>query len=58
MLEAKIISIFCLIDDILKRIGHIEDVRRKVSDSEVIITAIVSSTSFYENRSSAIGFMK
>ncbi|MFD2963093.1 MULTISPECIES: IS982 family transposase [Olivibacter] len=54
----KIISVFCLIDDILKGIGHVEDKRRKVSDSEVILTAIVSSTSFYGNHSSAIHFMK
>lgn len=54
----KIISIFCLIDDLLKGIGHHEDVRRQVSDSEIILTAIVSSTSFYGNHSSAIKFMK
>lgn len=54
----KIISIFCLIDDILKGINHVEDVRRQVGDSEIILTAIVSSTSFYGNHSSAIKFMK
>lgn len=54
----KIISIFCLIDDILKGIDHTEDIRRQVSDSEIILTALVSSTSFYGNHSSAIQFMK
>ncbi|APA00779.1 IS982 family transposase [Flavobacterium commune] len=54
----KIISIFCLIDDILQGIEHKEDKRRQVSDSEIILTAIVSSTSFYGNHSSAIRFMK
>jgi hypothetical protein len=54
----KIISIFCLIDDILQGIEHKEDIRRQVSDSEIILTAIVSSTSFYGNHSSAITFMK
>ena len=54
----KIISIYCLIDDILQGINHHEDVRRQVSDSEIIITAILSSTSFYGNHSSAIKFMK
>ena len=54
----KIISIFCLIDDLLKGIEHPEDIRRQVSDSEIILTAIVSSTSFYGNHSSAIKFMK
>ncbi len=37
----KIISIFCLIDDILQGIDHKDDVRRRVSDSEIILTAIV-----------------
>jgi hypothetical protein len=54
----KIISIFCLIDDILHGIEHKDDIRRRVSDSEIILTAIVSSTSFYGNHSSAIKFMK
>ena len=54
----KIISIYCLIDDILQGINHHEDVRRQLSDSEIILTAIVSSTSFYGNHSSAIKFMK
>jgi hypothetical protein len=54
----KIISIFCLIDDILQGIDHKEDTRRRVSDSEIILTAIVSSTSFYGNHCSAIKFMK
>ncbi|MFP9100943.1 IS982 family transposase, partial [Flavobacterium sp. RHBU_24] len=37
---------------------HTEDIRRQVSDSEVILTAIVSSLNFYGNHSSAIQFMK
>lgn len=44
--EDKIIGIFCLVDDLLKGIGHLEDSRRKVSDSEVITTAIVSALYF------------
>jgi Transposase DDE domain len=44
--EDKIIGIFCLVDDLLKGIGHHEDCRRKVSDSEVITTAIVSALYF------------
>lgn len=54
----KIISIYCLIDDILQEINHIEDVRRQVSDSEIILMSIVSSISFYGNHSSGIKFMK
>ena len=41
--EDKIIGIYCIIDDILKGIGHREDERRRVSDSEIITTAVVSA---------------
>jgi hypothetical protein len=44
--EDKIISIFCFVDDLLKELNHQEDCRRKVSDSEVITTAIVSALYF------------
>jgi hypothetical protein len=44
--EDKIIGIYCIVDDILKGIGHKEDSRRKISDSEVITTAIVSALYF------------
>lgn len=56
--ENKIISIFCLVDDLLKGIGHQEDNRRKVSDSEVITTAIVSALYFGCHLDNARGFMK
>lgn len=42
----KVIGIFCFVDDSLKETGHQEDSRRKVSDSEVITTAIVSALYF------------
>ena len=44
--EDKIISIYCFVDDLLKGCGWEEDIRRKVSDSEVITTAIVSAPDF------------
>lgn len=56
--EDKIISIFCLVDDVLKGIGHKEDNRRKVSDSEVITTAIVSALYFGGHQDNARSFMK
>jgi hypothetical protein len=36
--EDKIISIYCFVDDLLKSFGWQEDVRRKISDSEIITT--------------------
>ena len=47
LMKNKIISIFCLIDDMLKMSGHKEDVRRRVSDSEILTIAIVSAMCFH-----------
>ncbi len=54
----KIISVYCIVDDILKGIGHLEDCRRKVSDSEVITTALVSALYFGGHLDNGRGFMK
>ena len=56
--ENKIIAIFCFVDDLLKEIGHKEDIRRKVSDSEIITTAIVSALYFGGHLDNGRGFMK
>lgn len=56
--EDKIIAIFCIVDDILKEVEHLEDKRRKVSDSEIITTAIVSALYFGGHIDNARGFMK
>lgn len=48
----------CLVDDLLKAIGHQEYKRRKVSDSEIITTAIVSTPHFGGHLEKAKGFMK
>lgn len=56
--EDKIIRIFCIVDDLLKGIGHREDVRRRVSDSEVITTAIVAALYFGGHQDNARGFMQ
>ena len=54
----KIISIFCLLDDLFIGIKHTEDVRRSVSDSEIAVTALVSGLYFGGNQYHAIHFMK
>src|ERR1017187_6576507 len=54
----KITTIFCLIDEILKGINHQEDTRRSISDSEIVITAIVAAKYFGGNQYQAIHFMK
>lgn len=56
--EDKVIAIYCIIDDILKGIRYSEDSRRRVSDSEVITTAIVSALYFGGHIDNGRGFMK
>ena len=56
--EDKIIRIYFILDDILKGIGHQEDSRRKVSDSEIITTALVSALYFGGHLDNSRGFMK
>jgi hypothetical protein len=56
--EGKIIGIYCIVDDILRGIGHLEDIRRLVSDSEVITTALVSALYFGSHFDNGRNFMK
>ncbi len=58
MLQDKVIGIYCLIDDILKGIGHREHEERSVSDSEIITTAVVSALYFKGNQCNALGYMR
>jgi hypothetical protein len=58
MLQDKVIGIYCLIDDILKGIRHYEEGQRRVSDSEIITTAIVSALYFKGNQSHAASYMR
>lgn len=44
--EETIIRIFCLIDDTLKAMNHRDDMRARISDSEVLTTAVVSGLYF------------
>lgn len=56
--DDKITALFCFIDDLLKAIGHQEDVRRRISDSELITTAIVSALFFGGHYEHARRFMQ
>ena len=56
--EDKIIAIYCFVDDLLKGTGRQEDIRRKVSDSEVITTAIISALYFGGHLDNGRHFMK
>jgi hypothetical protein len=54
----KIITIYAIVDDLLKAIGHTEDIRCQMSDSEVITTALVAAIFFGGNHSQACSYMK
>jgi Transposase DDE domain len=55
--EGKIIALYCIVDDMLKSFRHREDVRARVSDSEVITTAFVSALYFGGHIDNARHFM-
>ncbi|MDE1191510.1 MAG: transposase [Arachidicoccus sp.] len=57
-MEDKIIAIYCFIDDVLKSMNHKEDKRRKVSESEILTTAVVAGKYFYGHQHRAILYMK
>ena len=54
----KVIALYCIIDDLLKAIGHREDCRTKVSDAEVITTAFAAMLYFGGHYDNARAFMK
>lgn len=56
--DNKIIALFCIVDDMLKNLRHREDIRIKVSDSEIITTAFVSVLYFGGHLDNARHFMK
>jgi hypothetical protein len=54
----KVVTVYAIIDDLLKAIGHQEDSRSRMSDSEVITTAIVAAMFFGGNHQNAIDYLK
>ncbi|MGV3656884.1 MAG: transposase [Chitinophagaceae bacterium] len=56
--QDKVISLYCIIDDILKAMRHRQDIRIKVTDSEVLTTAFVAGLYFGGHHDNARMFMK
>jgi hypothetical protein len=56
--DIKIIAIYCMVDDLLKSIDHKEPSNRKLFDSEIITTAIVSCLFFGGHLNHGRNFMK
>ncbi len=53
----KTIAIYVFIDEILKKMGHQEDIRRKITDAEILTTAIVGALYFGGHTDRARCFM-
>jgi hypothetical protein len=48
-MDTQIVAVFCLVDDMLKAIHHYEDPQCKMSDAEVMTTAIIAVLFFGGN---------
>ncbi|GAX43883.1 transposase [Tolypothrix sp. NIES-4075] len=54
----EIITIYAIIDDLLKALRHDEDSRRGMSDAEIMTTAVCAAMFFSGNHSRACSYMK
>ena len=54
----EIISVYAIIDDLLKAIRHSEDCRRQMSDAEILTTVITAAMFFDGNQNKACDYMK
>jgi hypothetical protein len=57
-MDAQIVAVYCLCDDILKGLHHYEDPRRQMSDAEVMTTSIVAALFFGGNVETSREFMQ
>jgi hypothetical protein len=58
MLRDKVIAIYCLIDDVLKAIGHQTASGCRASDAAILTTAYVAALLLKGNQSAAIHYMR
>lgn len=56
-MDAQIVAVDCLCDDILKGLHHYEDPQRQMRDAEVMTTAIVAARFFGGNLETARAFL-
>lgn len=57
-MDTQIVVVFCTCDDLLKQLSHEEDPRCKMSDAEVMTTALVAVLFFAGNFSLACRFLQ
>ncbi len=56
-MDDRIITVYCLCDDLLKAFHHCENAQCQMSDAEVITTALVAALYFRGNFESARSFL-
>ena len=56
-MEDQILVAYCLIDDLLKGMKHYEDPQTRMTDAEVMITALVAGLFFSGNYRSSRAFL-
>ena len=57
MLDETIV-VYAIVDDLLKAIGHREDIRCLMSDAEIITTALIAAMFFNGNHKQACEYMR
>lgn len=57
-MDTKIVLIYCLCSDFLKKMGHINHQSEKMADEEVLTFAIVSAMFFYGSHEKSRNFLK
>jgi hypothetical protein len=40
-MDDKLVALYCLCADIVRAIGHVEDPQQRISDAEVVTTALL-----------------
>lgn len=48
-MDTQIIAIYCVCDDLLKALGHVDDRQRQMTDAEVMTTALIAALHFGGN---------
>ena len=54
----EIIASYSITDDLLQALGHGDDIRRQMTDAEILTTALVAAMFFNGNHSKACAYVK
>jgi hypothetical protein len=57
-MSEQAIAIYCFMDDFLKTVGHKTDPHCKVTDAEIMTTALIAARYFYGNQTTARVYMQ